>query len=34
MLYYLAEQRVPAHAIAWQAMRSEASPISPSPQGV
>ncbi len=34
MLSYLAEQRVPAHAIAWQAVRSEASPMSPSLQGV
>ncbi|QEO98531.1 ion channel [Xanthomonas oryzae] len=34
MLSYLAEQRMPAHAIAWQAVRSEASPISPSRQGV
>ncbi|CAD7720448.1 hypothetical protein LMG31886_13500 [Xanthomonas hydrangeae] len=33
MLYYLAEQRVPVHAIAWQALHTAAVPHSPSPQG-
>ncbi|PPU45617.1 potassium channel protein [Xanthomonas arboricola] len=33
MLYYLAEQRVPVSAIAWQALRAAAVSHSPSPQG-
>ncbi|MBB3778545.1 voltage-gated potassium channel [Xanthomonas campestris] len=33
MLYYLAEHRVPVHAIAWQALRAAAVSNSPSPQG-
>ncbi|MEA5123505.1 potassium channel family protein [Xanthomonas floridensis] len=34
MLYYLAEQRVPAHAIAWQTLRTAAGSVSASPRGV
>lgn len=33
MLYYLAEQRVPAQSIAWQTLRAAAVSASPSPRG-
>ncbi|WP_434988120.1 potassium channel family protein [Xanthomonas melonis] len=34
MLYYLAEQRIAADAIAWQALRAAEAPISASPRGL